>query len=518
MKTPSNELFLLIKSMSPKEKTYFKAFSTNNKKNDNDYFYVTLFDILNEMKQYDDSLLQSKVKNLGLNNNLSKTKNYLTKAILKSLTEYHSDTFVDEKIRDLIFCAEILYKKKMERMANKLLLKAEKLSLEYEKYNYLLLILSLKSEIMLEISDIKGLKEFMITDTKKEQVYFNNILNTLNYRNLLIEITIIDQTPEVSSANEIKNKKLKNLFDNPLMKNSESALTFFSKNHFYNLQYKYFLNQNKWNENSYEQLEEWVKYLEKKRETLKDFPEIYLRALGRLLGAANFLRKERETDLILKKATTFYESLNSKSINKNVKKVFSSFIINYMGGQLYFMKPENSVEIFMKMSNQTFKNFQPNDLNIVGYMNLSLSYFLLENYREALSYVNKVVNIKSDFRKDVQAFAKMFLLIVNFEMRNFELLPYISKSSERWLKINKYRLKIFDKILVDFFNHKVAKIITDEDEIIAFSDLSAQLKKNSSTDYSILQKEFDIVSWLRSKIEKSTYMDMLKNKVSKKDI
>jgi len=500
--------------MTPKEKLFFKVFSVKKKQNAQEHSYIVLFDVLNSMETYDEAALQKNFKKLGFIYNTDTAKSYLTKALLKSLTEYHSDSSAERKIQDLILQAEILYKKNLKKLADPILEKAEKLSLEFEKYEYLLMISSLKANLAVDLVDIEDLKELTDKGIQEQLNYRRLYDNTMDYRNLLVEIgSLYNQSPEVTSEDRSVDTRLKELFNHPLLKDSKTALTFSAKQYFYKLHYQHIRYVNKWggegDEKSSKMLGEWVAYLENQEDLRNNYPEVYLNALAYSIVGSVSKGGQSESDAIYKKGHNFFNSLSKKNMDYIVERAFMNMFVHYTDVQLKLLNPEKCVEAFDGASRHTF--FLP------VYMNMSLAYFLLGRYNEALSCVNKIVNEKGHYRMDLQAMSKLYVLMIHYELRNIDLLPYIAHSSERWLIKNKYPLGSFDKALIRFFRYKLPKMDSIEEERQEFSRLLTQLKEDEKSGGAILSREeFYLRPWLESKIQNRPLMDIAREKTAKK--
>src|SRR4051812_29000847 len=96
----SNEVFLLIKSLSRNEKGYFKKYSSKHTLAEGN-FYVELFDELDAQEEYDEEEIK---KHLGKKRtkNFPSEKNYLYKLILRSLNEFYHNNSVERELRDLL--------------------------------------------------------------------------------------------------------------------------------------------------------------------------------------------------------------------------------------------------------------------------------------------------------------------------------------------------------------------------------------------------------------------------------
>ena len=65
MKTPSDDLFTLIKSLDAREKGFFKVYSAKKGANNTSLSYLKLFDNIDKLKTYDEPYLISKLKKTG---------------------------------------------------------------------------------------------------------------------------------------------------------------------------------------------------------------------------------------------------------------------------------------------------------------------------------------------------------------------------------------------------------------------------------------------------------------------
>jgi hypothetical protein len=132
--TPSEDLFKLIRSLTPNEKGYFKKFSRIHVREGKNN-YMLLFEAIEKQEVYDEQALIHKFRNEQFVKQFPVAKNYLYNLILKALDVYHSG--VDLEIGYLIHCSIILTDKAMYEPALKFLKKAEVLAREHHKLSYL---------------------------------------------------------------------------------------------------------------------------------------------------------------------------------------------------------------------------------------------------------------------------------------------------------------------------------------------------------------------------------------------
>jgi hypothetical protein len=132
---PSNELFVLIKSLTKSEKRFFKLSSSmqNGEKN-----YIKIFDYIDSQETYDEYLMKDHFKGETFVKHLPSEKNHLYKLILKSLRAFYSEQTVSSQLKEELKNIEILYNKALYKECAKFLKRAKRLAWEYEKFYYLI--------------------------------------------------------------------------------------------------------------------------------------------------------------------------------------------------------------------------------------------------------------------------------------------------------------------------------------------------------------------------------------------
>jgi len=146
MKKPKEDLFELIQSLTPSEKRYFKVNSPHGSERKN---YMKIFEEINKYETYDEERLRKKFKGEKVLRNLAKEKQYLYKAILRSIRLFRLETSVDAQVRELILNAHFLQERGLYDQAKQHLTKAKELAKKYEKFPAILEILDLESNLVL---------------------------------------------------------------------------------------------------------------------------------------------------------------------------------------------------------------------------------------------------------------------------------------------------------------------------------------------------------------------------------
>lgn len=145
MKKPSDDIFLLIKSLSPSEKRYFRTMAGIKSGGANNAYYK-LFMAIDAQEEYDEQALLKKHSKQKFAKNLPMAKQYLQNLLLKNLCAYHAANNTYKEINEKIDAANILHGKGLFAMSKKLLSTARKQAEQHE-YFYLA-ALALRHEIL----------------------------------------------------------------------------------------------------------------------------------------------------------------------------------------------------------------------------------------------------------------------------------------------------------------------------------------------------------------------------------
>src|SRR6195952_2164435 len=144
-------LFQLVHSLEKSEKRNFKLFVKRSSANE-DLKIVELFDALDKLDEYDETLLLKKLKSIK-KPQLSNVKVHLYKQLLASLRLLKSTDSIDLQLNEQFDYAHILYKKGLFSQSLKILDKAKETAKANQKFNFLTLVLALEKRIeMLHIT------------------------------------------------------------------------------------------------------------------------------------------------------------------------------------------------------------------------------------------------------------------------------------------------------------------------------------------------------------------------------
>lgn len=143
MKTPSSQLFYLIKKMSAAEKRFLKIHFSSVKSH-----LTELFDFINSQDTYDEKIVKANFSNSLISKNLKVYKVQLTELILRSQVAYHAKRTVRSQIRILLEEVDILISQFLVPVAMVRLHKA--IAICKENNETALLVVALQYQFMLE--------------------------------------------------------------------------------------------------------------------------------------------------------------------------------------------------------------------------------------------------------------------------------------------------------------------------------------------------------------------------------
>jgi hypothetical protein len=188
----SKKLFSLVKSMSSREKGHFKNSSfkhTLGKQN----VYITLFDVIDAMNEYDSSRLQAAFEKKKPLKEIAAYSNYLFVNILDALKIYHARKTVDSELRQLLLDVEVLCKKSMFREAQKIIVKIKNKARVHECFSILTEAIGLEEKIAKDCLDFRLLKKLITLGSFERLQVTNKQMNFFQYESLRTRIFLFKQ-------------------------------------------------------------------------------------------------------------------------------------------------------------------------------------------------------------------------------------------------------------------------------------------------------------------------------------
>ncbi len=505
MKTPSTDLFNLIKSLQTQEKVFFKVNAAKNSLDKNAKSYLILFDAINKLKHYDEKILQAKLKKAGFTHHFKKAKSYLTEAILKCLQEYHSFDTADALLGNRILQIQILINKQLFDLAKRMIIKAEKAAIENHSYYYLSIILSLKREVMVLKVSLMEMNNYPHSHYLNEIKCIETLKNIIDYGKPYVQ-TISAMNSQVLTTDK-KRTELKTLIKNPLLKDETKALSLPAKLMYYTILGNMFYLLNDWKKN-YLNRKNAVRLLEQNPAYLKNKIASYMGNINNLFLAMIRLKKDEELLFLYHKVTHFIESLPKKIQSNVVYRWYIAINNNYIAYKMESLDIAEALNLSEKLK-ASINKYSDKQHFLVFHSNLFVICFYLEDYHKALQQVNEILNTREEkVRQDIFNEAKILNIIVHYELGNEDILPGLCKSVFRYFE-KKGQLQQAERLILNFFSKDILKANTKQKKKNIFIELKKRLllAMSEKTFY-----DFDFISWIESKIENRPFAEIVRSR------
>lgn len=483
----SNNLHSLIKSLTKSEKRFI---TLNTQIHKGDKVYLKLLEAIDKQNVYDEKSILQQFKNEAFVKQFSVAKNYLQSFILKQLRHFHSNLKASIECKNYLIEVEILFWKGQYRLAEKHIIKTEKLA---EKYEFFLILEELNNwKSRIYNAQLKLDTDHKITFEDQSKTNIEMYQNILDYKELTNTTQLLIKKSEIIRDNKeqlVYDKLLKN----PLLVDINNAKSNQAKYGYYVL--------NSVIKRMVGELEESEKYrknlltfLESKPYLIQENPIHYIAAIHNIL-----------MNCLVVGDYELYEKTIKKLKDHDFKMpherayVFSTLCLFELGYYTERKEYDNAI----KFVETTLSNY--NELS--GLLNMEHEFLLHYNaglaqyhrgeYNQALKWINKVINLTSkDLRVDVKASAYLLNILIHYDLGNNDILSYLLKSTITFLKQNKMFRKI-DQVFLSIF----ANIPLKSDKKETIIHLTSKLQEmNKVKDKATIILDINYFEWIQNRI------------------
>jgi len=505
---PSTELFDLVKSLSKSEKRFFKLSSSLQSGEKN---YLKIFDVIDRQKNYDEEAIKDQFKNETFIKHFPSEKNHLYKLILKSLRSYHSDNSVSSILKQEIKNIEILYKKALFKECNKFLARAKKIAIEREKFYYYFELLSWEKLLLEEAYEEGEFTTDLDALIKEEQEVIEKLRNLAAYHVLYSKINYVFR-----SGGYVRSEKDKALVEeishHPLIIGRNTALSYRAATICYYIQ-GFCATASVDKETAYTKFMKVKEILDNNPLIREDLPKRYILTLSSLLRLQIDTGRIDEALEMIKLMRSFAKK-PAFSSDDIVLRVFKSTYLAEM--RIYekqgeFEKAVNNIDDVVKgLEENSGKINKEQELLFLN--TISTIYFGAGMYKESLQWLNRVLNDNEpNLRQDLYSYARLFNLVVHFELGNYDLLEYIIKSTYRYLS-KRQRDHDLEVVILNYMK-KLIRGAQSSDLKETFLEFRAELSEQISRhNDQIILDYFDFMVWIDSKINGTSFSQATKEK------
>lgn len=227
------ELYSTINEMSGHEIRHFVTYSKRHFKKGNSN-YIKLFHAIRKGKVKSDSDIKTQFKNDAFVRNLPVAKNYLLKALTRSLFIYHSQEDLMSDLHLHLRLAQVYFDKGVFSLASTHLKKSKIIADKHELFIYQLLINELSVKNAIAWSSEENIKEWIDKEMTQEKIAFSNYLNFREYQQAYIRVKAIEKN-NFMPLNDLEKKPYTDILNMQAMADPKLANSIRAKNLFFEI-------------------------------------------------------------------------------------------------------------------------------------------------------------------------------------------------------------------------------------------------------------------------------------------
>lgn len=424
----ASELYELIHTLTPHEKRYFKLYANfSGKRVDNNYLH--LFGVMHDLETWSDEALEKAIADTAYHKHLPSTIFHLFQLILRSLKSFQSTATERSRLREQLDFARILFEKARFKTAQRMLRRVIKKATALEAQLILLEALQLEKELLFQTQSKKLYDEIEAVAQQEQEVLgglkTEFTLSMLAYKHKALRL----QKFEARSAKDQSRFAEIMAHDLLVLQPPEQGLA--ARRHWFWMQGGHaFLGRDY--DTAYQHYGQIVKDMEARPQMIKEMPGPYIRHLTDHLNACVFSKRWAEADTVMQKLAGVKVRTPREEISLLNISAYTQIFYCINTGQY-----EPGVQVASRIRSlldQHEKSLQVNR-RLTYFYNLTIFFFLNEEYREALQWLNRILQFKSsDLRQNLQDFARIFQLVLHHELGNHDLAEYLFRSTYRYYK------------------------------------------------------------------------------------
>ena len=505
---PSTELHDLIRSLTKSEKRFFKLHSALQSGDKN---YLRIFDAIDKQKVYDEEVLKKQFAKETFIKHLPSEKNHLYKLILKALRAYHAEGSVSGILKQEIKNIEILYNKALYVECNKLLHRAKRIAKDNERFYYWFELLSWEKMLLEEAYESGEFTKDLDALIEEEREVIEKLRNLAAYHILYSKINYVFRSGGYVRTEE-EHAMVEEISEHPLIKGKNTALSKRAATICYYTQGFCYWAKRDW-KTSLEKFQRTKQIMDENPLIKNDLPKRYIRTLHYIINGQielNQLEKARE-NIQLMRGLKEEAGFSGQNMETQI------FVASYLSElRLYdrageFQKASALVEEVIagmeEIGDRLHKEFE-----LEFYFALACIHFGGGQYNKSLFWLNKVLNDNEPtLRQDIFTYARLFNLVVHYELGNFDLLEYIVRSTQRFLT-RRHRAHQMETLLIDHVK-KLARITDPVARKEKFRSLSVQATELfKDPNEGLVLKYFDVAAWIEAHVEGITFAEAVARK------
>lgn len=491
----ADPLFQLIHSLEKSEKRAFKLYIKRNSAN-TDLKIVQLFDVLEKLNEYDDAVVVKKLPAIK-KQQLSNLKAHLYKQVLASLRLLKNEEDIDIQLHEQLDYARILYNKGLYHQSLKILERIKELALSYNQDSFLIRIISLEKKIeTLHITRSMQDRADRLAAEADDVNEKRRVITQLSNLALQLYSWYIKNG---HARNEKDEEGVKSFFRSHLPSDAEKQTGFYERLYFYQSYCWYaFIRQDFLMYYRYTQ--KWVDLFTEQPQMISVETGHYIKGMHNLLNAHFDLRNHARFEKTLHAFKEFTDSTVAAQSTNNQIQAF--VYLNTARINQHFMRGsfKKGLEVVPAIEEklEEYHLYLDRHRVLVFYYKIASLYFGSGQYETCIDYLHKIINWKVDLRNDLQCYARLLHLLAHYELGNYDLMEYLTKSVYRFMA-KMENLTVIEEEMFRFLRtnfHLSPQKMRPEFEKLLLTIKQFEKSRFETRAFAYL----DIISWLESKV------------------
>ncbi|HVZ55322.1 MAG TPA: hypothetical protein VG870_01580 [Chitinophagaceae bacterium] len=503
----TDALFQLIKSLEKAEKRNFKLF-IKRKSAGEELKIIQLFDALDQMRDYDEAQLLRRQKSLR-KQQLSNLKAQLYRQILASLRQIRDESNVDMLLHEQMDYARILFNRGLYIQSLRLLDKMKETARAANQLTYLqqVLFFEKKIEALFITRSMRDRADQLTaeSDQVNRQLTLVNRLSNLSLQ--LYSWYIRDG----HARNAREEKAVAAFLEEHLPPGARQSTGFYERLYLYQcLCWDAFIRQDFLQYYRYTQ--KWVDLFEEQPAMIEIETAHYIKGMHNLMGAHFDLQNYSK----LSEAIQQFEKFSHRRVVETNENNRILTFVYLMTAKINKHFIEGTFTEGLRLVPHIEEKLKEYELYLdrhrvlVFYYKIACLYFGAGRNEKAIDYLNKIINWRSDLRTDLQCYARLLHLIAHYELGNFGLLDYLTKSVYRFMA----KMESLSQVEEEMFKFLRRGIRLGTAALRPeFEKLLEKLRKYERNPLETRAFVYlDVISWLESKIRNEKVQDVIARK------
>ena len=485
-----DDLYHLIQGMTKTEKRYFVLDAKKSGRADSRY--LSLFEALNDMEQFDEDQLKR-----SFTVNLSSDKAYLYDAILRSMRDYRSQSSSAARMKERLLDARYLFERGLYEQSHARILESKSLAsalqdqfalLEINREEHISLF-DRKTKVTLEqIEQLNSERQDCLNAVQEELTYLD-----LYYR-LLLEVFREFNLRDAGSISALKKRLPLHLLEVERKPASPRALR-----RYYQCQATY--------HNLLGDTQQVFEHFLKIVEWWEQYPVLREEEFHRyVIDVSNLVNCGYENPDFLPEAQKWLDRLRQEGSGGSYhhqRIIFFKLSIS----NLLFLLNQNDFEKAKKMLPEIIAGMQKfgADKSLVLPGNVAIVYFLVEDYRNCIFWANHITrSLRSSGREDIRRLVRLLKLLSLFELGEVEELETAMRATRREFKAQELSADRFEnKVLLLYFKRIFSSPLSEvKAAIIEFRDFLESVRSRGDHENPLGLDEFLIYANRKLKTSK----------------